>query len=142
MDITAFVLRNHRDTAAPGDRHHLQRAAHLVNSVTCPLGKLETNVEQDQTLTVHDGVMTFASVDSCTGVPFVNGKVIIKTIINVTSEDDSPDSVRVRVVVNVDDLKLPVMLRWLKGRMEGSIRADGVKQTNKWLDQMVRASQT
>lgn len=138
-DRTAFVLPG-RDRLTSPQSQRLQRAASLVNSVTCPLGVIETQVQQDQTLTVSkDGIVTYTTVDSVKGVPLTKGNMIIHTMVDVVSKADNPDSVRVRVKVNVAEIRLPMMLRWLKGQMASSIKADGLKQANSWLDQMVEA---
>lgn len=140
MDRAAFVLPGKDKLAPSPSQQRLHRVASLVNSVTCPLGVIETQVQQDQTLTVSkDGVMTYMTVDSIKGVPLTKGDMVVKTTVDVESKADNPDSVRVRVKVNVAEIQLPTMLRWLKGRMASSISADGLKQANKWLGQMVEA---
>lgn len=141
MSNAAFVSPS-RENLAPSypRRQHLERTVSLVNAVTCPLGVIETQVTQDQTLAAQDdGVMTYETVDSIKGVPFTKGDMVVKTTVNVESKANDPDCVRVRIKVNVADIQLPTMLKWLKGRMSSSIQTDGVKQANKWLDQMVKA---
>lgn len=140
MSSAAFVLPG-QDKLAPSypQRQLLQRTASLVNAVTCPLGVIETQVTQDQTLAAEGGVMTYVTVDSIKGVPLTKGDMVVKTTVNVESKADNPDCVRVRIKVNVAEIQLPTMLKWLKGRMSSSVQNDGIKQANKWLDQMVEA---
>lgn len=115
----------------------LQRAAHLINSIVCPLGSADTHVSQDQTLALRDGTMTYMSVDCIKGVPIVRGEFVVRTIVQVTSKEGNPEAVRVRVAVNIGEIKLPTMFRWLQGRVKHSIRSDVVKQADKWLKLMV-----
>lgn len=126
-------------TPASTTDRHLWRTARLVNEVVSPLGSSVSHVSQDHTLGIRGETVTYVLVDCMKGMPMIANDLVIETRIDVTQDVDNPGAVRARVIVDVGDIKLPVMLRLLKGRVKKAVRANGVIQVNKWLDEMVKA---
>lgn len=121
------------------EEQHLQRKAHLAYDITSPFGATEAKVVQHLELgVVQNGTIRYSEKSCVSGFPMMSGDLNCKTTFAVTPSEEDPGSIFVRVAVEVDDIKLPFIAHFLKGRIKKIMRKDLTKQAQRYLEAMAK----
>lgn len=92
----------------------LKREVILEYTLRSPFGTFDASNDQTLELAVEGETITYTEINRLSGFAGTSGDILGRTTWAATPGQDDPDSVKVRVDIDVKIMPLPFALGWLK----------------------------